>query len=159
LEVAIAQFTIDEWSQRLLLAKIARPRLLLPHSPGERCFRLLNRNPHLRSRDPGSGDLNRRHSCRPVGRPDIDPARVHHSGPPDAADHFRRLPIYRYGTARERQKLLPAANPRPPHFLSTLASMVLVYGRPETVPSIAPVSVNIAGALDELRNTGVIVAA
>ncbi len=44
--------------------------------------------------------MNRRHSYRLVGHPDIDPVRVHHTGPPDAADHLRRLPIYRYNYGR-----------------------------------------------------------
>ena len=91
----VPEYAIDVWSQRLLLAKTARPLLSSPVGAGERCFRLLNCNPHRRSCDPGSSDLNRRHSCRPVRHPDIDPVRVHHSGPPDTVDHFRRLPIYR----------------------------------------------------------------
>ena len=42
-------------------------------------------------------------------------------------------------------------------FLSALV-WFFVYGCPETVPSISPLSVKSAGALDALRNTALIVA-
>ena len=42
--------------------------------------------------------------------------------------------------------------------LSPLVLAFLVYGRPETVPSISPVSARSAGALAALRNTALIVA-
>jgi hypothetical protein len=45
-----------------------------------------------------------------------------------------------------------------PFAIATRIVAFLVYGRPETVPSISPVSVKSAGALEALRNTGVIVA-
>jgi hypothetical protein len=43
-------------------------------------------------------------------------------------------------------------------FLSPLVLAFLVYGRPETVPSISPVSVKSAGALAALNNTALNVA-
>jgi hypothetical protein len=43
-------------------------------------------------------------------------------------------------------------------FLFPFVLSILVYGRPETDPSITPVSVKSAGALAALRNTAVNVA-